>query len=96
MASFRSNALQKGYMIILVLVFSTMIPAIPVNNSCWCTNYYPDEASVVDTKECNIPCPTWPTEDCGGPGLFGYLLLNDVAPSGTSTAPSSSTATQVS
>ncbi|KAL7812686.1 hypothetical protein V8C44DRAFT_67667 [Trichoderma aethiopicum] len=69
--------------------------AITQQNSCWCSNYYPDKASTVDVKECNVPCPAWPDEYCGGRGLYGYLALNEVAPSGTKTAPvSSSTPTE--
>ncbi|KAK6448600.1 hypothetical protein FP744_10004850 [Trichoderma asperellum] len=133
MASFRNNALRQGYLVLLVLAFSTLVSAIELNvcasfntaqtplnvsiyqtnglctqfcvkknyafsitqqNSCWCSNYYPDQGSVVDTKKCNTPCPAWTPEDCGGPGLFGYILLNEVAPSGTSTAPASSTTGQ--
>ncbi|GFP57509.1 cell wall integrity and stress response component 4 [Trichoderma asperellum] len=133
MASFRNNALRQGYLVLLVLAFSTFVSAIELNvcasfntaqtplnvsiyqtnglctqfcvkknyafsitqqNSCWCSNYYPDQGSVVDTKKCNTPCPAWTPEDCGGPGLFGYILLNEVAPSGTSTAPASSTTGQ--
>ncbi|KAM0521894.1 hypothetical protein ACHAPE_002458 [Trichoderma viride] len=133
MASSRNSGLRQGYLVLLVLAFTTLVSAIQVNvcasfntaqtplnvsiyqtnglcggfctrknyafsitqqNSCWCSNYYPDQASVVDTKNCNVPCPAWQPEDCGGPGLFGYILLNEVAPSGTSTAPASSTTAQ--
>ncbi|KAM0476458.1 hypothetical protein ACHAPX_006372 [Trichoderma viride] len=133
MASSRNSGLRQGYLVLLVLAFTTLASAIQVNvcasfntaqtplnvsiyqtnglcggfctrknyafsitqqNSCWCSNYYPDQASVVDTKDCNVPCPAWQPEDCGGPGLFGYILLNEVAPSGTSTAPASSTTAQ--
>ncbi|KAK1242850.1 hypothetical protein MKX08_005662 [Trichoderma sp. CBMAI-0020] len=133
MASSRNSGLQQGYLVLLVLAFTTLVSTIDVNvcasfntaqtplnvsiyqtnglcggfctrknyafsitqqNSCWCSNYYPDQASVVDTKKCNVPCPAWQPEYCGGPGLFGYILLNEVAPSGTSTAPASSTTAQ--
>ncbi|KKO97151.1 cell wall integrity and stress response component [Trichoderma harzianum] len=125
--------LQKGYMLLLLLTFSTWISAISINvcssfntaetplnvsiyqtngacgtfctkkdyafsitqqNSCWCSNYYPDKTTQVDVKECNDPCPAWPSENCGGPGLYGYILLNEVAPSGTKTAPPTSAPTQ--
>ncbi|KAL7948612.1 hypothetical protein V8C42DRAFT_255426 [Trichoderma barbatum] len=134
MASFGSNALQKGYIILLLVAFSSWISAIDVNvcstfntgetplnvsiyqtnglcsgfcidksyafaitqkNSCWCSNYFPDKESTVDVEKCNTKCPAFPDEFCGGPKLFGYLLLNDVAPSGTKTAPlPSSTSSQ--
>ncbi|KAH6605367.1 carbohydrate-binding wsc [Trichoderma cornu-damae] len=126
MASFRSNSLQRGCLILLVLAFTTLIPAIPVDvcssfntgetplnvsiyqtnglcsgfciqknyafaitqlNSCWCSNYYPNSASTTDIKDCNTPCPAFPAENCGGHDLFGYILLNEVPPSGTKTAP---------
>ncbi|KAM6482717.1 hypothetical protein HDV62DRAFT_333801 [Trichoderma sp. SZMC 28011] len=125
--------LQKGYMLLLLLTFSTWISAISINvcssfntgetplnvsiwqtngacgtfctkkdyafsitqqNSCWCSNYYPDKTTQVDVKECNDPCPAWPSENCGGPGLYGYILLNEVAPSGTKTPSPTSTPTQ--
>ncbi|KAK4069619.1 uncharacterized protein Triagg1_7043 [Trichoderma aggressivum f. europaeum] len=126
MAPLGVRTLQKGYMLLLVLSFSTWISAISINvcssfntgetplnvsiyqtnglcggfctkknyafsitqqNSCWCSNYFPDKASTVDVKNCNDPCPAWPSENCGGPGLYGYILLNEVAPSGTKTEP---------
>ncbi|RFU77488.1 carbohydrate-binding wsc [Trichoderma arundinaceum] len=132
MASYTIRTLQKGYLILLVLALSSLIPAIPVNvcstfntgetplnvsiyqtnglcsgfcigksyafaitqqNSCWCSNYYPDKGSTTDTKDCDSPCPAYPTEFCGGHNLYGYILLNDVAPSGTKTAPPSSSTT---
>ncbi|PNP43048.1 hypothetical protein TGAMA5MH_04981 [Trichoderma gamsii] len=86
---YQTNGLCGGFCTRKNYAFS-----ITQQNSCWCSNYYPDQASVVDTKKCNVPCPAWQPEDCGGPGLFGYILLNEVAPSGTSTAPASSTTAQ--
>ncbi|UKZ72105.1 uncharacterized protein TrAtP1_013043 [Trichoderma atroviride] len=86
---YQTNGLCGGFCTRKNYAFS-----ITQQNSCWCSNYYPDQASVVDTKKCNLPCPAWQPEDCGGPGLFGYILLNEVAPSGTSTAPASSTTAQ--
>ncbi|KAL7961277.1 hypothetical protein V8C34DRAFT_25242 [Trichoderma compactum] len=133
MAPLGVRTLQKGYMLLLVLSFSTWISAISINvcsnfntgetplnvsiyqtnglcggfctkknyafsitqqNSCWCSNYFPDKASTVDVKNCNDPCPAWPSENCGGPGLYGYILLNEVPPSGTKTAPPTSSPTQ--
>lgn len=86
---YQTNGLCGGFCTKKNYAFS-----ITQQNSCWCSNYYPDQASVVDTKKCNVPCPAWQPEYCGGPGLFGYILLNEVAPSGTSTAPASSTTGQ--
>ncbi|EHK20874.1 uncharacterized protein TRIVIDRAFT_78007 [Trichoderma virens Gv29-8] len=136
MASFGSHVLQKGYMLLLLLAFSTWISAIDVDvcssfntgetplnvsiwqtnglctgfcsqknyafaitqkNSCWCSNYYPDKTTDSEVSKCDLPCPAWTSEFCGGPGLFGYILLNEVAPSGTKTpSATSSTATQTS
>ncbi|KAM0464604.1 hypothetical protein ACHAPV_002436 [Trichoderma viride] len=80
MASFRNSGLQQGYLLLLVLAFTTLVSAIEVNV---CASF--------NTAQTPL---TWQPEDCGGPGLFGYILLNEVAPSGTSTAPASSTTAQ--
>ncbi|KAL6852137.1 hypothetical protein J3F83DRAFT_564542 [Trichoderma novae-zelandiae] len=79
---YQTNGLCSGFCVQKNYAF-----AITQQNSCWCSNFFPDKGSTVDVKECNSPCPAYPTEYCGGPDLFGYLLLNDVAPSGTKTAP---------
>ncbi|PTB64801.1 hypothetical protein BBK36DRAFT_141410 [Trichoderma citrinoviride] len=83
---YQTNGLCQGF-----CIKKNYALAITQQNSCWCSNYYPDKGSTVDVKDCNVPCPAWPTEYCGGQGLFGYLVLNEVAPSGTKTAPASST-----
>ncbi|KAK5991354.1 hypothetical protein PT974_09635 [Cladobotryum mycophilum] len=67
--------------------------AVTQGNGCWCTDFFPDEGSRVDTKKCDFPCPAYPLEDCGGTGLFGYFALNQIAPSGTKTASAPSTST---
>ncbi|KAH7324630.1 hypothetical protein B0I35DRAFT_166199 [Stachybotrys elegans] len=57
--------------------------AITQRFSCWCTNFAPAESVELDDGDCNTPCPGYPLEECGGSNAFGYLELNQVAPSGT-------------
>ena len=47
-------------------------------------------------SRCNTPCPGYPDENCGGQGVFGYLVLNNVLPSGTSGAPKPTKSSDVS
>ena len=62
--------------------------------SCWCSNWAPAESTDVDVSECNIPCPGYPFEFCGGDNnLFGYVALG-MNPSGTST-PAGASSTKV-
>ncbi|KAG6110665.1 hypothetical protein E4U14_002729 [Claviceps sp. LM454 group G7] len=66
--------------------------AITQSNSCWCSNYTPDKSTQLSTGKCNSGCPGYPDEKCGGPGVFGYIVLLGGLPSGTkgaSIAPSS-------
>lgn len=37
---------------------------------CWCGNLYPPASKLVDDKECNIPCPGYDWDACGGPNAF--------------------------
>ncbi|POR33797.1 Uncharacterized protein TPAR_06007, partial [Tolypocladium paradoxum] len=57
--------------------------AITQGNFCWCSDYTPAPAKQVDKGDCNQPCPAYPLEQCGGNGVFGYIALNNVLPSGT-------------
>ncbi|KAG6036444.1 hypothetical protein E4U41_005716 [Claviceps citrina] len=57
--------------------------AITQVNGCWCSNYTPDKSTQVGLSECSSNCPGYPTEKCGGPGVFGYIILNGALPSGT-------------
>ncbi|KAI9152095.1 hypothetical protein HJFPF1_09318 [Paramyrothecium foliicola] len=69
--------------------------AITQYQSCWCSNYAPDDDTQVDRSRCNTPCPAYPDEEqCGGDGTFAYILLAN-APSGTRgpSSPSSTKAT---
>ncbi|PHH67678.1 hypothetical protein CDD80_656 [Ophiocordyceps camponoti-rufipedis] len=56
---------------------------ITQGNSCWCSDYTPAKDSQVDKSKCDRPCPAYPDEFCGGQGVFGYLALNNIMPSGT-------------
>ncbi|KAG6058907.1 hypothetical protein E4U17_007335 [Claviceps sp. LM77 group G4] len=77
--------------------------AITQSNSCWCSNYTPDKSTQLSTGKCNLGCPGYPDEKCGGPGVFGYVVLPGGLPSGTkgasiapsSTESSSSSSTEV-
>lgn len=54
--------------------------------TCWCTDIAPDKSTQVDLSECNLNCPGWPDDKCGGSGnKFGYVALG-MEPSGTSGA----------
>ncbi|RSL77168.1 hypothetical protein CEP51_009299 [Fusarium floridanum] len=68
--------------------------AITQDKLCWCSNYVPSKSSQVDTSDCDTPCPAWPSENCGGDGLYGYVSLGNVLPSGTQGPSSSKTTTQ--
>lgn len=57
--------------------------AITQETSCWCSNYTPDDSTQVNLNRCDIDCPAYPVEKCGGRGLFGYVELNGHLPSGT-------------
>lgn len=61
--------------------------AIVQYQDCWCSNYAP--ADTVDLDECDQTCPGYPSEMCGGDGLYGYIYLAD--PSGTVGSSSSTT-----
>lgn len=53
--------------------------AILQDQSCWCSNYIPAST----TTGCTLNCPGYPFEKCGGDGLYGYIALGKVSPSGT-------------
>ncbi|KAI1342362.1 hypothetical protein F5Y15DRAFT_372430 [Xylariaceae sp. FL0016] len=67
--------------------------AIVQDSNCWCSNYVPDSDDQVDTGECDTQCPGYPSDTCGGDGLYGYMQL-DVNPSGTSGGSTPSSTTQ--
>ncbi|KAI1658491.1 hypothetical protein F4813DRAFT_50696 [Daldinia decipiens] len=63
--------------------------AIVKDDECWCSDYVPDKATQVDTGKCDSGCPGFPSDTCGGDGLWGYISL-DHKPSGTKAAGSAS------
>lgn len=65
--------------------------AIVQEKNCWCSDYAPDTGDRVDTSECNIDCPGYPDDTCGGSGLYGYMQLGKAA-AGTSGGSKSTTA----
>ncbi|KAI2469364.1 hypothetical protein F4781DRAFT_394530 [Annulohypoxylon bovei var. microspora] len=71
--------------------------AVVQDSDCWCSNYTPEESTTVDTTKCSQDCPGFPSDTCGGDGLYGYISLSKDA-TGTkgsgSSSSSSSTTTQ--
>ncbi|KAF4973653.1 hypothetical protein FSARC_131 [Fusarium sarcochroum] len=65
--------------------------AITQDKLCWCSNYAPSKSSRSDNSKCDTPCPAWPDEVCGGDGLYGYVSLGNIEPSGTQGPSASST-----
>ncbi|KAG6014899.1 hypothetical protein E4U54_004679 [Claviceps lovelessii] len=57
--------------------------AVTQANSCWCSNYTPDKSIQVSTAKCSSGCPGYPFEKCGGPGVFGYVVMSGALPLGT-------------
>ncbi|GJN80384.1 hypothetical protein PLIIFM63780_003910 [Purpureocillium lilacinum] len=57
--------------------------AITQANGCWCSDYTPAKSVQVGKSKCDTHCPAFPAEFCGGDGVFGYIALNNVLPSGT-------------
>ncbi|RYP10271.1 hypothetical protein DL764_000763 [Monosporascus ibericus] len=66
--------------------------AIVQNNNCWCSDYEPADSVTTDVDDCNMDCPGYPDEKCGGDGLFGYMALGP-EPAGTRGATSSNPTT---
>ncbi|QPG98200.1 hypothetical protein C2857_007364 [Epichloe festucae Fl1] len=55
--------------------------AVIQNSQCWCSNYTPHAST--QRRGCNSPCPGYPSDMCGGAGLYSYVLLNEGLISGT-------------
>lgn len=51
------------------------------NSQCWCSNYTPHAST--QRGGCNSPCPGYPSDMCGGAGLYSYVLLNEGLIAGT-------------
>ncbi|EXJ79691.1 hypothetical protein A1O3_07972 [Capronia epimyces CBS 606.96] len=66
--------------------------AILQGYDCWCSNYVPTEQE--STSNCDQQCPGYGSEWCGSTeaGLYGYYLLSDGVPLGTSGGSAISTA----
>ncbi|KAK7750390.1 Cell wall integrity and stress response component 4 [Diatrype stigma] len=56
--------------------------------NCWCSDFEPAESTQSDISECNKSCPGYPSDTCGGDGLYGYMAMGE-EPSGTKGADSS-------
>ncbi|KAH8680995.1 hypothetical protein BX600DRAFT_428968 [Xylariales sp. PMI_506] len=67
--------------------------AVVQDDDCWCSNYVPDSSDQVSTSECDTQCPGYPSDLCGGDGLFGYMALV-ASPSGTTGVGTTATSTQ--
>ncbi|KAI0888903.1 uncharacterized protein GGS22DRAFT_184479 [Annulohypoxylon maeteangense] len=67
--------------------------AVVQASDCWCTNYTPDDSTTEDTTKCSSSCPGYPSDTCGGDGLYGYMSLSK-SPSGTKGSGTSSTTTK--
>ncbi|KAJ4153553.1 hypothetical protein LMH87_010037 [Akanthomyces muscarius] len=58
--------------------------AITSHQNCWCSNYAPAKADVLDTTACNFGCLGYPYEFCGTKDKDGYSYLSlGPQPSGT-------------
>ncbi|GAB0146313.1 hypothetical protein EsHS_00006721 [Epichloe bromicola] len=62
--------------------------AVIQNSQCWCSNYTPHAST--QRRGCNSPCPGYPSDMCGGAGLYSYVLLNEGLISGTKGSESNS------
>ncbi|KAI1210837.1 uncharacterized protein F4807DRAFT_40519 [Annulohypoxylon truncatum] len=88
-STFQSDGLCYGFCV------DSFAYAVVQDKDCWCTNYTPDESTTEDTSKCSSSCPGYPSDTCGGDGLYGYMSLS-IQPSGTkgSGSSTSSTSTQ--
>jgi cell wall integrity and stress response component len=62
------------------------------NKNCWCSNLIPHRDDRKPLEDCEDPCPGFPTDFCGGDGVFAYLEAAGATPTGT--APPGGTATK--
>ncbi|KAL2849225.1 hypothetical protein BJY01DRAFT_210917 [Aspergillus pseudoustus] len=64
---------------------------ILLDKNCWCSDIAPNKATNVDISKCDDDCPGYPDDTCGNAAdeLYGYIQLGN--PSGTATAPTTST-----
>ncbi|KAK4035413.1 hypothetical protein C8A01DRAFT_17895 [Parachaetomium inaequale] len=66
--------------------------AIVHAKNCWCSNLIPNPADQKPLRDCQNPCPGYPSDYCGGNELFGYMEAAGGTPTGT--APAGGTATK--
>ncbi|KAK4248118.1 hypothetical protein C7999DRAFT_40643 [Corynascus novoguineensis] len=57
--------------------------AIVQNKNCWCSNLLPNRADRKPLSDCESPCPGYPSDYCGGNGVYGYMYAGGGTPSGT-------------
>ncbi|KAI0387659.1 hypothetical protein F5Y04DRAFT_9266 [Hypomontagnella monticulosa] len=62
--------------------FSDYAFAVIQDSQCWCSDYEPAKSAQVEVSKCSKGCPGFPSDTCGGDGLWGYMSL-DKKPSGT-------------
>ena len=67
-----------------------------LEKDCWCSNLAPNKADQKPITDCQYPCPGYPSDYCGGDGVFGYMEVAGAKPSGTAAAGPSGTASSVS
>lgn len=66
--------------------------AIVQDKNCWCSNLIPNEADQQPLTDCEMSCPGYPDDYCGGDGVYGYMEVGGFSPTGT--APAGGTATK--
>ncbi|KAK4240885.1 hypothetical protein C8A03DRAFT_30962 [Achaetomium macrosporum] len=57
--------------------------AIVQEKNCWCSNLIPNAADRKPLTDCQLACPGYPTDYCGGDGVYGYIAAGGGAPTGT-------------
>ncbi|AEO60690.1 hypothetical protein MYCTH_2316209 [Thermothelomyces thermophilus ATCC 42464] len=65
--------------------------AIVQNKNCWCSNLVPNKADRKPLSDCQNPCPGYPSDYCGGDGVFGYMYAGGSTPTGTAAPGGSAT-----
>lgn len=60
-----------------------MALAIVQGHDCWCSNLIPHRRDQKPLQQCQDPCPGYPTDYCGGDGVYGYIEVAGRSPTGT-------------
>ncbi|KAL2862592.1 WSC domain-containing protein [Aspergillus lucknowensis] len=50
-------------------------------DDCWCGDALPDKENVVADDRCDVPCAGFPTENCGGDGVWSVYDFGGIRPS---------------